>query len=164
MVTLIGGILAGMVIGRYEEFLASVTALAFFIPVIMDMGGNVGTQSSTIFTRGLVLGQISIRRFFRHLGREVFYGLGMGLLLGALGGLGAYFWQGNLALGLVVGISLALTITVAAGLGFLIPYLLVRLGLDQAAGADPIITTIKDITGLMIYFTMVSLFLSPIMG
>ncbi|SFI09567.1 magnesium transporter [Tindallia magadiensis] len=159
IITLIGGMLAGGVIEYFEDFLDAIVAVAFFVPVIMDMGGNVGTQSSTIFTRALVLGQIDFPKFLRHWGREVVIGLTMGIILGAAGGAFAAFWQGNTELGMVVGMALASTITIATALGFLVPYILVKLGFDQAAGSDPIITTIKDLSGLAIYFFLVSTFL-----
>ncbi len=158
LVTLVGGMLAGAVIDAWEATLEAVIATAIFIPVIMDMGGNVGTQSSTIFTRAFVLGQISPRRFVKAWGRETGNGLAMGVLLGVLGGAIATVWQGIPELGIAIGLSMALTITIAASFGFLIPFGLVKLGFDQAAGADPFLTTVKDITGLAIYFTMVSIF------
>ncbi|MEJ6949765.1 magnesium transporter [Natronospora cellulosivora (SeqCode)] len=163
IITLIGGMLAGVVIEGFEESLEAITALAFFIPVVMDMGGNVGTQSSTIFTRALILGQINLKRFFKHLFKEMGVGFTMGALLGVLSGAIALFWQGMPGLAWAVGISLTLTVTLASTLGFFIPYILHSLGLDQAAGSDPIITTIKDISGLFIYFFLVSLFLGHLL-
>jgi magnesium transporter len=159
ILTLAGGMAAGAVIEAFEDILSAVVATAVFIPVIMDMGGNVGTQSSTIFTRGLVLGQINMRRFFTRWGREVLFGFGMAVVLGALGGLIAGFWQQMPAIGLAVGVSLMLTITAGTSLGFLVPFVLIKIGFDQAAGADPIITTIKNMIGLVIYFASVSFFL-----
>ncbi len=151
--------LAGLVIEGFEDALEAIAALAIFIPVIMDMGGNVGTQSSTIFSRALVLGQINIKNFFKVWFKEVKVGLSMGVLLGIAAGAIAMLWQQIPGLGLVVGLSLSITITIATALGFFIPYILFKLGLDQAAGSDPIITTIKDITGLFIYFYLASTFL-----
>lgn len=164
LITLAGGMLAGAVIDAFEEILEAVVATAIFIPVIMDMGGNVGTQSSTIFTRGMVLGQINMRRFFRQWLREVVHGAGMGVILGALGGFVAALWQGMPELGYAVGLSLAFTITIGIALGFLVPWVLIKMGFDQAAGADPIITTIKDMSGLVIYFLSVSFFLPQVLG
>lgn len=164
LITLAGGMLAGAVIDAFEEILEAVVATAIFIPVIMDMGGNVGTQSSTIFTRGMVLGQINMRRFFRQWLREVVHGAGMGVILGALGGVIAALWQGMPELGYAVGISLTLTITIGIAMGFLVPWVLIKMGFDQAAGADPIITTIKDMSGLVIYFLSVSYFLPQVLG
>jgi magnesium transporter len=159
LITLAGGMLAGLVIDEFEDILGALVATAIFIPVIMDMGGNVGTQSSTIFTRGLVLGQIDMKRFFKAWRKETLNGFGMAIVLGALGGLIAGVWQGIPELGYAVGISLTLVITLGVALGFVIPYLLIKMGFDQAAGADPIITTIKDMAGLVIYFYMVQLLL-----
>jgi len=158
-ITFVGGLLAGGVIGAFEEALQSVVFLAFFIPVIMDMGGNVGTQSSTIFTRGLLLGHINMNQFFHQMWRETKVGASMGFMLGILGGIFAVIWQGFIEIGYVVGLSLFFTITLATIVGFVVPYTLTKLGLDQAAGADPIITTIKDMTGLVIYFATASFFL-----
>lgn len=164
VITLMGGLLAGVVIEAFEETLEAVVALAIFIPVIMDMGGNVGTQSSTIFTRAMVLGHINMNRFIRHFFREVGIGASMGAVLGIAAALIASSWQGLPELGYAVGLALFCTITIATSLGFLVPYTLFRLGLDQAAGSDPIITTIKDMTGLAIYFGLVNVFLAHLLN
>ncbi|TGG92471.1 magnesium transporter [Natronospirillum operosum] len=157
MVTLAGGMMVGGVIDHFEGVLEALVALAIFIPLVMDMGGNVGTQSTTIFARGLALGHIDLNRFFRvHVWRELKVGLTMGVLLAVLGGTIAYFWQGAPngipMLGVVVGLSLMFSVTTASLLGFLIPWILLKLGVDHAPGADPFITTIKDFSGLAVYF------------
>lgn len=157
VITLIGGILAGLVIGQFEKALETITGLAFFIPAVMDMGGNAGTQSSTIFTRAFVLGHIRPNKFLHHWMRETLVGATMGLISGIIAGFIAGWWQPEIPnIGWVVFLSLLLTITLATSLGFMIPFLLQKAGMDQAAGADPIITTIKDITGLFIYFVLVN--------
>jgi magnesium transporter len=160
LVALAGGMAVGGLIEFWEDTLAAVIVAAIFIPVIMDMGGNTGTQSTTIFARGLALGHIDVRRFFPYFGREAAIGAIMGIALGTVGGTFAYVWQGAPngvpQLGLAVGVSLAVVVTVAAMLGFLLPYLMVKAGLDHAPGADPFITTIKDFTGLPLYFFLVS--------
>jgi magnesium transporter len=163
VITLFGGFLAGAVIGAYEEELRTITMLAFFIPVVMDMGGSAGIQSTAVFIRGHALGQIDMQRFSAHLLRELGVGVGMGIILGALAGLVAALWQGFPELGMVVGLSLASTMTLAVMLGFLIPFLLLKLGLDPAAGSDPLITMIKDLTGLFIYFFFSTLFLGALL-
>ncbi|MFN2364410.1 MAG: magnesium transporter [Halarsenatibacteraceae bacterium] len=164
LITLIGGFMAGFVIQGFEASLKAVAAIAVFIPVVMDMGGNVGTQSSTIFSRALVLGQINVRNFMRHLFKEMLVGLNMGTIIGIIGGLVAHLWQGIEGFGIAVALSLAITITLASSLGFIIPFILFKLDFDQAAGADPIIITIKGITGLFIYFYLVNFFLGNLMG
>ncbi|TVQ52580.1 MAG: magnesium transporter [Phycisphaerales bacterium] len=160
-ITLIGGLIVGGVIDFFEDTLEAVLAAAIFIPLIMDMGGNVGTQSTTIFARGYALGHINLKQFFRsHLFREGGVGLIMGAVLGVLGGLAAYFWQGAPngipQLGFAVGISLFTVTTVATMLGFLLPWILLKIGVDHAPGADPFLTTIKDFTGLALYFVLIA--------
>ena len=162
-ITLAAGMLAGLVIEGFEEVLAYVAAVAFFIPLIMDMGGNVGTQSSTVFARGVVLGHINVKHFFKHFTKEVGVGLSLGTVSGIIAGLIASFWQGMPLLGVAVGLAVATTMTLAALLGFLVPFVLVKLNVDQAAGSAPIITSIKDISGLFIYFTFISIFLGNLL-
>ncbi len=169
MLAMAGGLMAGFFIERFEDTLAQFYALAFFIPVIMDMGGNVGTQSSTIFTRAVVLGQIDFKRFLKQWGREIAIGFTMGVMTGILAGAIVYLWQGFFAgfeypiqLALVIAGALVVTITVASAVGFIVPFLLVKLGFDQAAGSVPFITTIKDITGILIYFLLANMILPVI--
>ncbi len=162
LITLFGGMVAGRLIGAFEHTLETVVALAFFIPVIMDMGGNVGTQSSTIFARALALGQIKLDSFWKYLLRESLVGLALGLLIGLGGGIFAWVWQGDINMGLVVGLSLIFTMVLASILGFLIPRLVLAMGFDQAAGSVPIITSIKDMSGILIYFLLANFFLGII--
>ncbi len=159
VIVLVGGILAGGVIGQFEEILQSVVVLAFFIPVIMDMGGNVGTQSSTIVVRGVVLGQIDTRNIWTFLGKETLIGFTIGVLAGAAAALVAFLWQREPLVSLVVFLSMTLTCTLASTIGYLIPMLSHRFGYDPAASSNPLITTIKDISGLLIYFSLASFLL-----
>ena len=159
LITLVAGVLAGVVIDEFEEALESIVAVAIFIPLIMDMGGNVGTQSSTVFVRGVVLGHINLKDFWKHFFKEIYVGFSLGVLIGIASAIIATVWQGMPMLGLAVGLSLVATMTLAALLGFLVPYVLIKLDIDQAAGSAPIITSIKDIAGLLIYFMSVTAFL-----
>ena len=159
MITLLAGTISGLVIGNFEEILESVAMVAFFIPMIMDMGGSVGTQSSTLFVRGVSLGQVNLSKFMKHLVKEILVGASIGIIVGSLAGIIATVWHNNHLLGLSVGLAIVATTTFAATLGFLVPYILIKLKIDQAAGSTPIITAMKDIAGLLIYFTIVSLLL-----
>ena len=163
VITLAGALVAGLVIEGFEEILESVLAVAIFIPLIMDMGGNVGTQSSTVFARGVALGHIHLNRFFKYFLKEVGVGLSLGIVVGLVSGVIAAFWQGIPMLGLAVGLSLVATMTLASLLGFLVPYALVKFNMDQAAGSAPIITSIKDVLGLIVYFVFVSIFLGSLL-
>ncbi|MCL2425615.1 MAG: magnesium transporter [Oscillospiraceae bacterium] len=163
LITLVAGFLAGLVIEGFEEILESVTIVAFFIPLIMDMGGNVGTQSSTVFARGVVVGHVKVKHFAKHFVKEIGVGFSMGILIGILAYFIVSFWTGMPLLGLSVALALIVTMTLAALLGFLVPFVLIKLNVDQAAGSAPIITSIKDIAGLMIYFVFVSIFLGSLL-
>ncbi len=158
-ISMAGGILSGSVIGVFESTLEAIVMLAIFIPVLMDMGGNVGTQSSTIFVRGLATGEIEQAELWPYFFREIKIGAVMGVLCGILISIAAFFWQGNVYLGLVVGISMLATISVAALIGTLVPMVCSMINIDPAITAGPFVTTIKDVTGLLIYFTVASAFL-----
>jgi len=159
MISMVGGFISGSVIGGYESTLEAIVILAVFIPVIMDMGGNVGTQSSTIFVRGIATGEIDEAEVWPYFFREIRIGITLGLICGAIISIAAYFWQGNPYLGLVVGISMLATISVAALIGTLVPLLCSKINIDPAITAGPFVTTIKDVTGLMIYFVIATAFL-----
>ncbi|WP_270745094.1 magnesium transporter [Lactococcus petauri] len=164
LATLLLSMLSGLVIENFEQTLESIAMVAIFIPLIMGMGGNIGTQSSTVFTRGLVLGHIEIENFLEHFFKELRGGLTIGALMGIMAGLMATIWLGFPMLGLAVGLALFATMTVASLLGFLVPFILIKLKIDQAAGSAPIITTIKDLVALLIYFTCISLFLGHLIS
>jgi len=159
LISLIGGIISGTVIGAYESALKAIVVLAVFIPVVMDMGGNVGTQSSTIYVRGLATGEIESSEEWLYFFREVQIGAVMGLICSVIIAFIAYFWQGNPYLGVVVGVSMFSTICVAAIIGTLVPMFCNRINIDPAITAGPFVTTIKDVTGLLIYFLIASTFI-----
>lgn len=159
MICLLGGLVSGSVVGAFTVTLESIVVLAAFIPVIMDMGGNVATQTSTVFVRGLATGEIEDRDVWHYLYREVKVGLFMGLVNGVFIALAAYLWKGMPTLGLVVGLAMFFTIVVAALVGTLVPIVFNHYGFDPALSSGPFVTTIKDVTGLLIYFYTASVFL-----
>ena len=175
VITLVGGLLAGSVLGFFEDTLEAILIAAMFIPVVMDMGGNVGVQSSTIFQRGALLGHITDKKMKKHILRETSIGLSMGIIVGIVCGIVAFGFASigfigegmtsadSALLGLAVGLSLIVVMTLAATIGFVIPYVLMKNDIDQAAATDPIITSIKDITGLIAYFGLVTIFLSHLL-
>ncbi|MDO9536520.1 MAG: magnesium transporter [Bacillota bacterium] len=159
LISLVGGLLSGFVIGVFEETLKSILILAIFIPVIMDMGGNVGTQSSTVFVRSLATGEIENDDVWRYFFREVKVGISMGVFNGIIIALVASLWQGIPMLGVVVGLAMFITISFAALIGTLVPMIFNHYGIDPAISAGPFVTTIKDVTGLLIYFYTASIFM-----
>lgn len=148
------GLVTAGVIGYFEETLESVVLLAVFIPMIMDSAGNVGTQSLAVAVRGLALGTIEQGGFFRMVRRE----LGTGVLIG-IGCMVTIFvlilvrYQ-NWLLALIVGVSLLFTLTISAVVGAVVPLIINKLKLDPAIASGPFITTVNDIIGLVIYFSI----------
>lgn len=157
IITLFGGMLAGGIIQIFEEALTAVIVLAMFIPVIMDMGGDVGIQTSTIVIRGLATGDINKENVWKCLIREIMIGISMGVICGVVIGIAGQIWQGVPMLGVAVGGAMITTITGASFLGAFLPVIFNRVGVDPAVVSGPLITTIKDITGLLIYFSIASL-------
>jgi len=159
LITLGVSMVSGLVIGGFEQTLESIAVVAIFIPAIMGMGGNVGTQSSTVFVRGVVLGHIQVKNFMKPFLKEIGVGFSISAVIGIFTGIVAAIWQGMPMLGLAVGLAMIITMTIAALLGFLVPFVLIKFNVDQAAGSAPIITSIKDVMALVVYFVCVTIFL-----
>lgn len=159
LIALLGGTLAGGVMSAYEVYLQSVIALAYFTPMIMNMGGGVGTQSSTIAVRALATGEMDFKIIWQYILHEVKVGISLGFINGVAVAIIAYLWQGMPALGLIIGLATFVTLTIAAFIGIMVPICSVYLKIDPAMTAGPFVTTIKDITALLVYFGIASLFM-----
>ena len=153
IIGLLGGTLGAKVISGFEGSITQIPALAFFIPLITAMGGNVGVQSSAIVVQSLARGTKDFGNIFYKLLREAAVGLFNGVLLASIIFVIAYFF-GNAQLGFVVSISLFTVIIFAAVIGTLIPLVLNHYKIDPALATGPFITTLNDVTGLFIYFTI----------
>ncbi len=158
LITLLGGLISGQVLNSFEQ-LNTVVALAFFIPLLIGMGGNVGTQSSTVTVRGIATGDVSAGTAMQTIIRESMIGISIGAVMGAIVAIAAFVWQQNLLLGLVVGLTMLANIFTAATMGTLVPIFLKRVGVDPATASAPFITTIIDIVGLVIYATLATILL-----
>ena len=150
----VGGIMAAFIIGIFDNVLQSTIALAAFILVIMGMGGYIGTQSSTIIVRGLATGRVSIENSMRILFKEIRVGLMLGILYGLLLGVFAIlkFLDVSPMLGVVVGVSICISMIIAATIGSLVPLILNRFEIDPAIATGPFVTTSIDILGVACYF------------
>ena len=155
----LGGMIAFYIIGRFEESIYKLAYLAAFIPVIMGMGGNIGTQSSTIVVRGLATGRLNIRDIWSVVVKECLIGLLLGLIYGILIGLVAQMKYGTIALALSVGLGLVCSMSVAALFGSLMPMVFARINIDPAVAAGPFVTTSIDIISVLFYFYIATTFL-----
>lgn len=154
IIGLLGGIVVAAVIGRFEEDIQINPEMAFFIPLIAAMAGNVGIQSSAIIVQGIASNSLGLESTSRKLFKELIVALLNGLILSGILFLYNYFISKNLALTFTVSSSLFVVIIFAALFGTLIPLLLNRMKIDPALATGPFITTMNDIMGLFIYFLM----------
>lgn len=157
MVGFAGEILAALVLSSFEAELNRIIAAAFFIPIIMAMGGNAGIQASSIVVRGLATGELALSRTFRRLVREVSAALLNGTILSSLLFAVVYFWIGDVNFGLTVALSLLVVMINATLVGATVPLILDRMDIDPALATGPFITTSNDALGLFIYLGFLSI-------
>lgn len=157
-VAFFGGLLASKVINSFQSVLSSMVILAGFIPVILGMGGNIGTQCSTTIVRGLATGRIEVGELWRVLFREFRIALLLGLLYGGLLALAsAFVLDVPPEVGFLLGISLLSSMLIAAIIGSSVPMLLQRISVDPAVATGPFITTSVDVLATLVFFTLVNL-------
>lgn len=157
----LGGVLALFIISFFEHELSQVLALASFIPIVMGMGGNIATQSSTIVVRGIATGRINMEDFRNIIFKEMKVGLILGLLYGGFLGIFAFFGYAEpKLLGLVVGLSIFFSMSMATTIGTIIPLILKRFDIDAAIATGPFVTTTIDILGVLGYFMIAKYFLN----
>ena len=157
-------LLSGAVLRTYDDAIQKVTALAWFIPLLIGSGGNAGAQTTTTITRAIALGEVRWQQVLRVMGRELRTGLLLGSLVGAIGILNAlvwtragYAWEDQLRIALTVGLAQVGIITLATTVGACLPLIAKRLNIDPAVMSAPFITTVVDASGLLLYFTLARL-------
>ncbi|NLB34355.1 MAG: magnesium transporter [Elusimicrobia bacterium] len=163
MLACLGGVAAGGIIEAYESALQQVALLVVFIPVIMDMGGNMGVQSSTVIVRGLSLRrEIDKSRLFKVFTREFAIGIILSLIYALLLGFLSFARYGSMeglsSLWLVTGLGIGSVMVFSAFAGILLPLGFRRVGVDPAVATGPILTTIIDVVGLVMYFLLATRF------
>lgn len=154
-----GGIAAFFIIDQFEASLQALPYLAAFIPVIMGMGGNIGTQSSTIVVRGLSTGHLQVREIWRVVMKELSVGFLLGLVYGGLIGLVAHIQNNNFFLGVTVAGAVISSMSIAAFVGSMVPMIFARLDIDPAVATGPFVTTSIDILAVLIYFEISTILL-----
>ena len=149
----IGGVMAMVIITFFHDELQQVLALAAFIPIVIGMGGNIATQSSTIIIRGIATGRVNMQELSKVIFKEMRVGLILGTVYGLFLGVLAFFGYADPSyLGLVVGLSVLFVMTMAATVGTFVPLILKRLNFDAAVATGPFVTTSIDILGVLVYF------------
>ncbi|VAX18853.1 Mg/Co/Ni transporter MgtE, CBS domain-containing [hydrothermal vent metagenome] len=152
--SLVAGFVAGSLIWQFKATLSEALALVAFIPVVMGISGNVGSQSSALVVRGMATGKIDPGSLGWYLVKELKIGLLLGVACGILAGSGAYFWLQNGNIGWIVGMSIFISIIAAAIMGAAIPLLFRWVKIDPAIAGGPIVLAMNDITGILIFFAI----------
>jgi magnesium transporter len=154
VILFVGEMFTGTAMRAYEDTLAKALVLTLFIPLIISSGGNSGSQSSSLITRALAVGDVEVRDVLRVLRRELGQGVVLGACLGAIGFVRALLWHSGAGVSGVVALSLVLVVLVGTVVGAMMPLLLKRLGFDPALASSPFVASAVDVTGLVIYFTV----------
>jgi magnesium transporter len=158
----LGEMLTATAMGAFEAEISRAVVLALFVPLIISSGGNSGSQAATLVIRAMALGEVTIRDWWKVMGREIRAGLSLGAILGVIGFLRITLWSAFsdiygphwLLIAITVSVSLVGVVLWGTLSGSLLPFLLKRLGFDPAASSAPFVATLVDVTGLVIYFSV----------
>lgn len=158
VILVFGNIFSGAGIAHFESLIESLVALVFFLPLLVDSGGNAGSQSATLMVRAMATGEIVAKDWVQMLGKEIavalLLGLSMALAVSMIG-----FVRAGPEVALVVSITMVIIVVVGSVIGMLLPFLLTRFKLDPASASAPLITSICDGVGVLIYFNIANLML-----
>ncbi len=154
-----GNLFSGAGIAYFEETILAYVSLVFFLPLLIDSSGNAGAQSATLMVRALATGDVVLRDWGKLIAREVSVATALGATM-ALVVLPLGAWRGGPEIALVVGLTMFLVVIVGSLVGMSLPFLLSRLRLDPATASGPLVTTISDAVGVLVYFTVATFILS----
>ena len=154
LILMLSSAITGTIITNYENAFAAVPLLVAFLPMLMDTGGNCGSQSSTLIIRGLATDELEVKDVFGILWKEIRIAVIVGVSLAAINGLRIFAQYKNIQLACTVGLSITTTVILSKSIGCLLPLLAKKLKLDPAIMAAPLITTIVDILSVLVYFNI----------
>jgi magnesium transporter len=162
VILFLGEMLTATAMGYFQDELAKAVVLALFIPLIISSGGNSGSQAATLIIRALALGEVTLKDWWRVMRREIYSGLALGLILGAIGFCRIAVWSMFsdiygphwILVGLTVSTALIGVVLWGTLSGSMLPFILKKLGADPATSSAPFVATLVDVTGLVIYFTV----------
>jgi len=159
-ITWVGGIITAIIMGHYAETMENLIVLAAFIPIVMAMGGNVGTQSATIVVRGLATGRIDYNRISKFFLGQVAVGVILGVFIGLATGAFVRIHHSAMGLAFIIGVAMVAVMGFAAFIGTAMPAVFKRMGVDPAIATAPIISTFCDILGILIYLSLANLLMA----
>ena len=153
-----GNLFSGLGIAHFEDLIAANIVLVFFLPLLVGSGGNAGSQSATLMVRALATGEVVMRDWFSLLGRETLVALCLGgtmaLAISAIG-----YMRGDVMVAIVLAVSMMCVVLIGCVIGMSLPFVLNKMGFDPASASAPLITTVCDASGVLIYLYIASQFL-----
>lgn len=144
----------GTALRHYSGVLESVTALMFFVPLIVSSGGNSGSQSATLITRALAVGDVELRDTVRVLLREIGQGIALGAFLGFIGFFRALMWGNGVPIAWVIAFTLLGVVLIGTIVGAMLPLIFTKLGFDPAIASSPFVASLVDVAGIVVYFSV----------
>ena len=156
LILMFSATLTGSIISNYEHAFEVMPVLVSFIPMLMDTGGNCGSQSSTLIIRGLAIDEIKFSDFFKVVFKEFRISIVVGIVLGLANGIRIVVLNHDVYLAIVVSVSIIVTVMISKFVGCVLPIIAKRLKMDPAIMAAPLITTIVDTLAIMVYFSIAS--------
>lgn len=150
-----GNLFSGAGIAHFEDVIAANLVLVFFLPLLVGSGGNAGSQSSTLMVRALATGEVELRDWLRLLGRELAIAVALGGTM-AVAMVGIGWLRGGPEIALVVAASMLVIVLIGCLIGMSLPFVLSRLRLDPASASAPLVTSICDVSGVVIYLYIAS--------
>lgn len=153
-----GNLLSGLGIAHFEDIIAANLVLVFFLPLLVDSGGNAGSQSATLMVRALATGDVVMRDWFSLLGREAILALLLGATMAVAIAIIGYI-RGDATVSLVLALSMVSVVMIGCLIGMSLPFILSKFGLDPASASAPLITSVCDASGVVMYLFIASYFL-----
>lgn len=163
MILILVNLFSGAAIAYFENAIETVMMLIFFLPVVIASGGNAGSQAATLMVRALATGDVQMRDWFRMWGKELVVALALGLTIGLVVSM-VGLWHGGRGIALVLATSLTAVVVVGSMLGMLLPFILTRFRMDPATASTPLITSVADVAGILIYFSVAAVLLHLPLG
>lgn len=146
--------ITGNILAHFEEALQAAIALAFFVPLLTGTAGNAGSQAATLLVRAMGMGEVGWQHIARVVLREAAVGFVLGIIMAGVGFFWASYFVGDVGIGLTVALTILTVITVASTIGAALPAIAARLRFDPAVASAPLVTTVTDASGLIIYFAI----------
>lgn len=160
----VGEFFTGTALRHFDHVLQSVTQLAFYVPLLISTGGNSGSQSSTLVIRGLAVGEVHLKDWYRVMIREMSQGLVLGLILAAVGVVRVMMWRDGMTMAMLIAATLVCITIMGCTVGAMLPLVIKRFGFDPATSSGPFIASLVDVLGIVIYFTLAKVLLAQVLA